>query len=69
MKIKIALAQLNIHLASPAENYASVRHAITTAAARHANIIVLPEMWNTGYALPREMVLERMVKVMSGSAC
>ena len=52
MKFKIALSQLNIHLASPAENYASVRRAITTAAARHADIIVLPEMWNTGYALP-----------------
>lgn len=51
MRRKIALAQLDIQLGNPAENYQKARRAIEEAASHHADIVVLPEMWNTGYAL------------------
>ena len=51
MRRKIALAQLDIQLGNPAENYQKAKRAIEEAASHHADIVVLPEMWNTGYAL------------------
>ena len=51
MKIKVALGQFNIQFAQPAANRARVRELVATAAAGNADVVVLPEMWNTGYAL------------------
>lgn len=51
MKLKIALAQLDIALAQPDENFAKVRTAVQKAAAHNVDVVVFPEMWNTGYAL------------------
>lgn len=53
MKLKIALAQLDIKLADPPANYHKVEQAVTKAASQQADVVVLPEMWNTGYALPQ----------------
>ncbi|WP_242360726.1 carbon-nitrogen family hydrolase [Limosilactobacillus antri] len=51
MKIKVALGQFNIQFAQPAANRARVRELVASAAAGNADVVVLPEMWNTGYAL------------------
>ena len=51
MRRKVALAQLDIQLGNPAENYQKAKQAIEEAASHHADIVVLPEMWNIGYAL------------------
>lgn len=53
MKLKIALGQLNIEYAQPEKNFAKVKHTIAEAANHNADVVVLPEMWNTGYALSR----------------
>ena len=50
-KITVAVGQIDIDLAQPETNYARV-HEMTVAAARAgADVVVFPEMWNTGYAL------------------
>ncbi len=51
MKLTIALAQLSVAFAQPATNFARVAAAVETAALQGASVVVLPEMWNTGYAL------------------
>lgn len=51
MKLKIAIAQLNIVFASPKENSAKVTNSVKEAADHQADVVVLPEMWNTGYSL------------------
>lgn len=51
MKIKVALAQLDVSFAQPAENFARVRAAVKKAAERNVDVVIFPEMWNTGYAL------------------
>ncbi|ALC91611.1 hydrolase [Bacillus sp. FJAT-18017] len=49
--MKIACVQMNIQFGDVERNYASVENYIKKAAADKADIIVFPEMWNTGYAL------------------
>lgn len=51
MKMKVALAQLDINFAQPAENFARVRAAVKKVAGHNVDVVVFPEMWNTGYAL------------------
>lgn len=51
MKIKIAMAQLDISFAKPDANFTRVAAAIKEAADHNSDVVVLPEMWNTGYAL------------------
>lgn len=51
MKLKIALAQINVQFAEPDANFAKVGSIVKKAAKREANVVVFPEMWNTGYAL------------------
>ena len=53
MKIKVALGQFNIQFAQPAANRARVRELVAAAADGEADVVVLPEMWNTGYALDK----------------
>ncbi|MFT8491487.1 carbon-nitrogen family hydrolase [Liquorilactobacillus satsumensis] len=48
---KVALLQFDIALAEPDKNYQKVEQQIALAARTHPDVIVLPEMWNTGYAL------------------
>ena len=49
--MKIACVQMNINFGEPETNFHAVEKYIREAAAFHADTIVFPEMWNTGYAL------------------
>jgi omega-amidase len=51
--LTVALAQMDIALGDPAANLAAVRTYAQTAAARRADLLVLPELWSTGYDLER----------------
>ncbi len=49
--MKIACIQMDIAFGEPAVNFENVEAYLNEAAANGAETIVLPEMWNTGYAL------------------
>lgn len=49
--MKIACAQMNIVFAEPDRNYMTIENIVCEAAAAGSDIVVFPEMWNTGYAL------------------
>lgn len=51
--MKIACAQINIAFAEPVKNFASIEKYVIEAAKAGSEIIVFPEMWNTGYALTK----------------
>lgn len=55
--MRVALAQLNIQFGDPDANYEQIEVAIQRAAEQTVDVIVLPEIWNTGYALTRLNVL------------
>lgn len=49
--VKIALAQIDIAFAEPEKNFEKVRDLTLLAAEKKVDVVVFPEMWNTGYAL------------------
>jgi predicted amidohydrolase len=49
--MKIACVQMNIEFGNPDANFSNVEKYICEAAEGNPDVIVLPEMWNTGYAL------------------
>lgn len=49
--MKIACVQMNIHYGEPEKNFAAIEKYIKAAALSNVDVIVFPEMWNTGYAL------------------
>ncbi|MGI2328007.1 carbon-nitrogen family hydrolase [Planococcus sp. YIM B11945] len=49
--MKIACVQMDIAFGNPEANFQQVLSYLEEAAANGADVIVLPEMWNTGYAL------------------
>jgi len=51
--LTLALAQTDIALADKIANLARGRDLAAQAAARDANLLLFPELWTTGYALPR----------------
>ncbi|MEG0259286.1 MAG: carbon-nitrogen family hydrolase [Lysinibacillus sp.] len=51
--MKIGCIQLNVRFGKVEENFARAEEKIREAASQGAEIIVLPEMWNSGYALER----------------
>lgn len=53
MTLKVALAQIDINFANPQANFQRVSEFVEQAADQHADVVVFPEMWNTGYALPQ----------------
>ncbi|WP_027408384.1 carbon-nitrogen family hydrolase [Anoxybacteroides tepidamans] len=53
MALKIACLQLDIAFGNPAENKRRVQQEIVKAAQEKADVIVLPELWTTGYDLKR----------------
>jgi predicted amidohydrolase len=53
MKITIALAQMAISLDRPEANYQAAQSMATKAVAQDADLLVLPELWATGYNLGR----------------
>jgi omega-amidase len=50
---RVALVQFDLILGRPEENKRKVEQLIHQAVEKEANIIVLPEMWATGYALDK----------------
>ncbi|MFB9769578.1 carbon-nitrogen family hydrolase [Lactiplantibacillus modestisalitolerans] len=51
--MRVGLIQLDIRYGDPAANFKQVSAAIQKAARQHVDVLVLPELWNTGYALDR----------------
>lgn len=49
--MKIACVQMNIAFGEPEKNFEAAQKYIKEAAKAQVDVIVLPEMWNTGYAL------------------
>ncbi len=49
MPLKIALLQIEVTLGNPGANRHRAGAAIQQAAARGADAVILPEMWNTGF--------------------
>jgi len=49
--IKVGLAQTNVTFANPEENFKRVEEYAKKAADQKVDVVVFPEMWNTGYAL------------------
>jgi predicted amidohydrolase len=54
-KLRVALLQMDIAIGEPDVNFRKVRSLLEQAAAHETkpDVILLPEMWNTGYALDR----------------
>ena len=50
-KLSISLGQMQIKLARVEDNLAAAEGMIGEAAARNADLVVLPELWSTGYDL------------------
>jgi predicted amidohydrolase len=57
MLLNVALAQIDIAFGAPQANLAAVRPLAAAAAARGAALLVLPELWPTGYDLERAAAL------------
>ena len=53
MEITIALAQMDVALGRPKENQLMAQHLAAQAAAQDADLLLLPELWATGYDLDR----------------
>jgi predicted amidohydrolase len=51
MNLKIALAQIELKLASPKNNLEVAEIAVNEAARQGADIVLLPELWASGYDL------------------
>ena len=51
MNLRISLAQMDISQGKPDENLAKARQMTERAAKQSADIVVLPELWSTGYDL------------------
>lgn len=52
MHLIISLAQIHIQVGQPQVNYARAEEWIIEAAKRNSAVILLPELWSTGYDLP-----------------
>jgi predicted amidohydrolase len=50
-KLKVALAQMEVSLGQPEENFKRARSFISEAKASGAELVLLPELWGTGYDL------------------
>ncbi|MBB6451948.1 putative amidohydrolase [Salirhabdus euzebyi] len=53
MTLKVALIQMNISFGNPEANYEKVRTKCKEASEKNVDVIVLPELWTTGYDLTR----------------
>lgn len=51
MKLPIALGQMDVVLGRPQTNLETVKTLAATAASKGAEMLVLPELWSTGYDL------------------
>lgn len=57
MKLTVSLAQIDIALGDPVTNLAKVKDWVAEAARRKSDLVVLPELWSTGYDLERSQEL------------
>ncbi|KKK38535.1 hydrolase [Mesobacillus campisalis] len=55
--MKIACVQMDIAFGNPERNFEAIETYIEEAANAKADVVVLPEMWNAGYALDKLDVL------------
>lgn len=53
MKLTIALAQMDVQLGQPAQNLQRAANFAAKAATQRADLLLLPELWSTGYDLER----------------
>lgn len=53
--MKISLIQMDVKIGEPEANYARAESLIRLAAEEKPDVIMLPEMWNTGYSLKNIM--------------
>jgi predicted amidohydrolase len=53
MQIMVALAQMAVAYGNPEENLRTARSQAAQAAAQGADLLILPELWPTGYDLDR----------------
>lgn len=51
--VKVGCIQLNVAFGATEKNFENAERTIRAAASKGAEIVVLPEMWNTGYALEK----------------
>lgn len=49
--LTISLAQIDVQLGRPGENLAAMQAVVAEAASRGSDVVVLPELWSTGYDL------------------
>lgn len=55
--MKISCIQMDVHLASPEENYRQAEQLIRQAAQEEPDVILLPELWDVGF-FPKEKLEE-----------
>lgn len=53
MNITVSLGQMEVHAGEPDRNMETVREWVAEAAKRGSQLVVFPELWDTGYALDR----------------
>lgn len=51
MKITVSIGQMDVRLGEPEQNLAEATRLVAEAARRGSDLIVLPELWSTGYDL------------------
>ena len=51
--MKVALIQANVKIGDPDQNFTNIEKLMTKAIEKQPDMIVLPEMWNSGYALEK----------------
>lgn len=57
MKFRIRLIQMDIAFGKPEDNFKQVEEKIAAACKENCDIIVLPELWSTGYDLTRLLAI------------
>ena len=62
-KLKVSLAQMQIALGDVRKNVNTAEEMIVEAAKRGSHLIVLPELWSTGYALDQARELGTQLNV------
>jgi omega-amidase len=62
-KLKISLAQMQIALGDVRKNVNTAEEMIIDAAQRGSHLVVLPELWSTGYALDQARELSNPLNV------
>lgn len=56
-KLTLSLAQMNVAQGDPEANFATAAALVEEAAERGSELVVLPELWDSGFALDRAVAL------------